>query len=143
MSNEFQLWFKSTLFEIVPGEDEAINPGCYGKSLANWLRVKLIARGYDIEDIIPEDWGWCVMCRRSPFKLWVGCGSLANSEKAPPDRPPASGRNITWTCFVRAEPSLFVRFFRRIDTIPAVRELYEVVRSILTSEPAITIIDSI
>lgn len=42
-----QLWLKSALFEIEPGEDEATNPGCYGKQLASWLHSKLVEKGYD------------------------------------------------------------------------------------------------
>lgn len=34
-------WFKSTLFEIEPGEDGDINPGIYGRQLAVWLKDKL------------------------------------------------------------------------------------------------------
>jgi hypothetical protein len=34
-------WFKSSKFEIEPGEDEEINPGMYGRQLARWLKQRL------------------------------------------------------------------------------------------------------
>jgi hypothetical protein len=34
-------WFRSTRFEIEPGEDKEINPGIYGKQLAEWLKARL------------------------------------------------------------------------------------------------------
>jgi hypothetical protein len=110
MSNNFQLWFKSTLFEILPGEDENTNPGCYGRSLAIWLRGKLIDMGYDVEDVIPEDWGWCVLCKRRPYKLWIGCGTMVDHDQGPPVASSTSGQSMTWTCFVEAEES-FLRVF--------------------------------
>ena len=66
-------WFRSTRFEIEPGEDEEINPGIYGKQLAEWLKARLEESGYKVEPIINEDWGRCLMCSREPFSLWVGC----------------------------------------------------------------------
>jgi hypothetical protein len=52
-------WFKSSKFEIEPGEDEEINPGMYGRQLARWLKQRLTEKGYSVEDIINEDWGRC------------------------------------------------------------------------------------
>jgi hypothetical protein len=40
-------WFKSTLFEAEPNEDEETNPRIYGKQLASWLTNKLSQIGYD------------------------------------------------------------------------------------------------
>jgi len=76
MSDGF--WFKSKVFEIEPGEDEEINPGRYGRQAANCLKQKLEQKqkGYQIEDILNEDWGRCLMCQRTPFSLWVGVGNV-------------------------------------------------------------------
>ena len=49
--------FKSSKFEIEPGEDEEINPRMYGRQLARWLKQRLEEKGYSVEDIINEDWG--------------------------------------------------------------------------------------
>jgi len=74
-------WFKSSLFEIEPGEDEEINPGIYGRQVATWLRQKLDAAGFTVEDVLNEDWGRCLMCQRSPFALWVGVSSVDDEER--------------------------------------------------------------
>jgi len=44
---DLQVWFKSIRFRIEPGEDEATNPGRYGKQLAEWLRERLIGKRID------------------------------------------------------------------------------------------------
>jgi hypothetical protein len=139
--NDHQLWLKSSLFEIELGEDENTNPGCYGKQLATWLRSKLIGKGYKVEEVIPEDWGWCVMCTRDPFMLWIGCGSVLDHEPIP-DAPRPSGKDVIWSCFVTAEKPFLRSLFKRIDTSSAVEKLYKEVESLLKSEPAITLMDA-
>ena len=68
----FNFWFQSEQFQIQEGEEELTNPGCLGKSLAEWLVEELAKSGYQTE-LIAEDWGWCVMCERGDYLLWVGC----------------------------------------------------------------------
>jgi hypothetical protein len=96
--------FRSDLFSVAANEDEQTNPFCYGKSLAQWTVAKLTELGYTPEPVIPEDWGWCVVVKRDPFLLWVGCGNespdvdaepSARTEGAVPD-----GSTLTWKCFV-------------------------------------------
>ena len=49
--------FRSTRFRVEPGEDAEINPGIYGRQLADWLRERLIEAGEAVEPVIAEDWG--------------------------------------------------------------------------------------
>jgi hypothetical protein len=131
--SDAQLWFKSGLFEVEPGEDKATNPGCFGKQLAHWLRARLIEKGHNVEDVIPEDWGWCVVCSRRPFMLWVGCGSVWDRQSQGSSH---TASDVTWTCFVAAEQPWLTRLFTRIDPT-AVAKLFEEVEGILASEPQI------
>jgi hypothetical protein len=85
--------FKSSKFEIEPGEDADINPRIYGRQLAIWRKERLEQSGYAVEDIINEDWGRCFMCQRDPFMLWVGCGNMSDHCTAKPgDAPYALSR---------------------------------------------------
>lgn len=126
-------WFKSSKFEIEPGEDEEINPGVYGRSLARWLKERLEEKGYSI-DIVDEDWGRCLVCSREPFMLWVGCASLTDYDTG--DDPPAK-ENVTWHCFATAEVFFWKRLFRKIDTKPAVAKLHAELGQILSVDPEI------
>ncbi|WP_394176953.1 hypothetical protein [Thalassotalea litorea] len=102
-------WFKSTLFEIEKHEDEDTNPGCYGKSLATWLSTEFAKLGYETE-VIPEDWGWCVMCVYDDYLLWLGCGAMQSEESLEnyeEGRPP-KGSEVVWHVF----PQLEVPFFK-------------------------------
>jgi hypothetical protein len=131
-----QFWFRSDLFDIEPGEDQQTNPSFYGKQLAHWVFTRLGERGYTPEAAAPEDWGWCVMCLREPFLLWVGCANVDNPDN---DAAPASGRDVIWSCFVAAEKPFFSNPFKKLDAGPAVSRLGQEVESMLRSEPRITL----
>lgn len=132
-------WFKSSLFKVEPGEDEETNPQCYGKELSSWLKKKFEQLGYDVEDVIPEDWGWCVMCQRQPYWLWVGCGSIVETENTEETTP--KSEEIFWHCFVVAEVPLFKKIFRKIDTSEGVKKLAKELEAILSSESGIALVD--
>ena len=53
-----QVEFRSSKFPPYEGEEEDINPGLWGKRLAEYLVVKLAERGIETDPIIVEDWGW-------------------------------------------------------------------------------------
>ncbi|HKX26861.1 MAG TPA: hypothetical protein VJ302_04130 [Blastocatellia bacterium] len=119
-----QLWFTSTRFAPLPGEEEQTNPECFGQALAIWVREQLVARGQAVsEDPIPEDWGWIVMIHREPFRLWVGCGNQ-------------DGTTERWTLFVVAELGLFQKLLKRVDPSPAVTTLERQLEEMIRAEPA-------
>jgi hypothetical protein len=128
--------FTSSLFEIEPREDEETNPRRYGKQLALWLKEKLKGIGYQTE-VLPEDWGWCVICQRKPFLLWVGCGNESDYDKVGPNDPPPKGREVVWHCFPEAELPLLSRLFNRTDMTPALDKLDADLRAVLANEAGI------
>jgi hypothetical protein len=65
------LHFESAAFGIDPGEDEATNPGIFGRALAEWVRDRLRERGLPAEDVIAEDFGWCVPVRLESHAVYV------------------------------------------------------------------------
>jgi hypothetical protein len=134
-------WFKSSRFEIEPGEDEEINPGIYGRQLAAWLKPRLEAMGYPVDDVIAEDWGRCLVCRREPFMLWVGCASVSDDDGAEAAGSPPRKEHVTWHCFATAEVFFWKRLFRKIDTGPAVAKLYQDLGTILRAEPEISLVE--
>ena len=132
-------WFKSSLFEIEPGEDEEINPGIYGRQLSAWLRQKLEAGGYPVEDVINEDWGRCLMCQRSPFALWVGVGSVEDESRVEGMIPTKDA--VVWHCFAVTEGGLRMRMFGKKNEIETSRaKLDATLASILRAEPCILLV---
>lgn len=128
-----QFWFRSLRFEIEPGEDQETNPLCFGRQLAYWLRERLVAQGWSVEEPIPEDWGWCLVVQRKPFMLWVGCVSVHDYTTTKPTEPPPRGSEVVWACTVVAEQSLLGKL-RGINTAPAIEELFQQTRGIVEAE---------
>jgi hypothetical protein len=134
------VYFTSSRFNIVEGEEDFTNPGCFGKELGTWLCDNLKLRGYPDAELLPEDFGWCVMCSSRPFMLWVGCGSVRTDELMNSSllEPPQTDR-IVWTAFAVAEmPFFYMRshFFRllgRIDMESVRQILQDELRAILES----------
>ena len=87
------LEFTSTAFDVVAGEDEETNPGIYGRSLATWLAAQL---GAPEDEVIAEDFGWCVPVKSPKHRVYVACSSEDDSK----DR---------WRVFVFAEGGLISR----------------------------------
>ena len=145
---EHSYWFTSELFEVEKGEDEETNPGCYGKSLANWLCSKLIVLGYDAE-VIPEDWGWCIMCVYGDYLLWVGCGAVQTDELEElieKEKTPLSS-NIIWHSFTTIEIPFFMfkshirKWSGKLDIRSPLEKLNKDLDNIMQSEPRIVLCD--
>ena len=134
--------FRSDLFPIERGEDKDTNPGCCGRALAEWLRARFLQLGYAVEDVIAEDWGWCVMLARQPCMLWIGCcslhdGRLGDEAGATPAQP------VEWCCIVKAEAPVWSWFFwqrllGRADARPFVARVTAQLEAALRAEPRIT-----
>ena len=82
--------FISSHFQVSTNEEEQTNPGVYGFALARWLRDRLLERGLVAKELIPADWGWCVVIKTKPVRL-----SLAVSN--------VDGSATRWRVFVFAE----------------------------------------
>ena len=134
--------FKSSLFSIEPGEDEDINPRVYGRELAIWLKAQLERKGYEVEPIIIEDWGRCLMCSRTPYMLWVACGSTPDYSNTQPGDPAPANEDVTWYCFPVAETSLLQRIFKRVDTSAGLVKLGTDLGEILSGNSEIKFVDS-
>jgi hypothetical protein len=143
--------FRSDLFKVDPREDEETNPFCYGRSLAEWVRLKFAELGYEPEPVIAEDWGWCVMLRREPFMLWIGCGNDRSAfyDKVTPEQKKTfvpDGRAITWSCFVGTDSPIWTPFFwkaliGRESTGKQVAVVTDQLRKLFHNEPRISVVE--
>jgi hypothetical protein len=131
-------WFTSTRFEAEADEDQETNPRMYGRQVAGWLREQFTLLGYEVEEVIPEDWGWCVMCQRSPFWLFVACVNLRDYAYAKEGDPPLPKDQLLWNVVPMAEMPPFKYLLRRKpDTSQALAKLNAELGSILANEPTI------
>lgn len=119
--------FRSTAFPSYDGEDDEINPGRYGKRVAELLVRELKQKGFQPLEPIAEDWGWVVPITNEHFPLWIGCSN---------DEEHSDG----FLCFIEPHRPTLRRFpfLRMIDTTARVTALQQAIDEVLSAEPAIT-----
>jgi len=109
-----RLIFRSTMFAVESGEDEATNPGIFGKSLASWIGQELVP-GFSAESIIAEDFAWLVPVPNPQHKLYIACSSVGDSSEE-------------WSLMVIAEGGLMSRVLGNGRHVESVAKLYAAVK---------------
>ena len=116
--------FRSDRFPPYDGEEANVNPGLWGKRLAEFLQDRLRAEGFETEEPFAEDWGWVVPIANRGFGLWIGCGHYQEY----PDG---------YLCFIEPHNAFIRRFFWRIDTRETVAALQQSMDKVLTEDAGI------
>ncbi len=117
--------FRSKKFPPYDGEEEQINPGLWGKRLAEYLVQKLSEKGIRTDPIIAEDWGWYIPVPNDGFRLAICCGHQY-------------GDNDEFVCFTEPRTPVVKRLFKKIDATGQLTRLTEAMRQILSEDPEIT-----
>lgn len=113
-----QLEFRSTAFPPFPDEDQQINPGLYGKRLADFLAAELPSHGFEVICVDAEDWGWRVEVRNEAYPLWIGCANYQETEEG-------------FLCFIEPSKPVIRHWFKKIETEPRVESLGLALEAIL------------
>ena len=119
-----QVEFRSSKFPPYEDEEEQINPGLWGKRLAEYLVEKLADKGIETDQIVAEDWGWYIPVRNPEFRLALCCGHQ-------------SGEDDQFLCFTDPATPVVKKFFKKIDATPQLAHLTAVLQQILASDPDI------
>jgi hypothetical protein len=115
---------RTTEFLIQPGEDAETNPGVFGRALADYLAAQIRSRGVGVEGVIPEDFGYCIMLKRKPLRLWIACGNR-------------TGRTDEWIAFAVAEGGLLGRFVGNIHPALEIDRISEILGEITRAAPGV------
>lgn len=117
--------FRSKKFPPYEDEEELINPGLWGKRLAEYLVQRLSEKGIETEQIVAEDWGWYVPVKNDGFRLAICCGHQ-------------NGDDDEFLCFTDPKTPVVKKLFKKIDATEQLTRLTDAMRTILTSDPEIT-----
>ncbi|CAG1021550.1 hypothetical protein IVG45_22330 [Methylomonas sp. LL1] len=112
------LEFTSSDFPAYPGEEQEINPGRFGKRLAEFLAQKLPEHGFSVSSIGTEDWGVMVELENDAFPLWIGCGNYEAFENG-------------FLCFIEPSVPIVRKWFKKIETGSTVEKLATAIDAIL------------
>ena len=116
--------FRSDAFPAEPDESQSINPGRWGKRLADYLSDELITKGFGVNKSYAEDWGWAIPIANEDFPLWIGCG---NYEEWPDG----------FLCFIEPSKPFVRKWLRKIATTERVAALADAIDFILRQHPQI------
>ena len=119
-----QVEFRSSKFPPYDGEEEEINPGLWGKRLAEYLVQKLAELGVETEDIVAEAWGYYVPVRNEGFELALCCGHQ-------------NGDDDEFLCFTEPSKPIVKKLFKKVDATIQLSRLTEALENILSSDPDI------
>jgi hypothetical protein len=115
---------RSSAFAIELGEDGDTNRGVFGRSLANYVAAQMRSRGWTVEGVIPEDFGYCVMLTRKPLMLWIGCGNRRECTDE-------------WVAFAVAEGALVKRGLQMLDPSKEILRISAVLDEVMKSAPGV------
>ncbi len=113
-----QLEFKSEAFPPLPGEEEKINPGRFGKNLADFIAAELPKHGFTVNLVDFEDWGLRIEIENKTFPLWIGCGNYDDEDNG-------------FHCFIEPAKPFIRKWLPKIETTLVVSRLASALESIL------------
>jgi hypothetical protein len=116
--------FHSNQFPPDAGEEAQINPGLWGKRLAEYLQASLPRYGIAVHGISPEDWGWMVELENPDFPLWIGCGHQ-------------DGEDREFLCFIEPSQPFVRKWFKKIGTRDHVNRVAAALETLLKSDAEI------
>jgi hypothetical protein len=116
------LIFECEDFVATAGEDHETNPGVFGRSLAQWLAVRLHAAGFPAGAVFAEDFGWCIPMGAKPHALYVVCEGNGDAQ---------------WRVFAFAEGGLLARLLGKDRRAESLDEVFAAVRRCLESAPSV------
>src|SRR5690242_13410594 len=115
-----QVEFRSHKFPPYEGEEEKINPGLWGKRLAEYLVQRLAEHGIKAGEMIAEDWGWFVPLEIDGARLALCCGHQ-------------DGDDDEFLVFTDPSAPIVRRLFKTIDITAQLGKLIEAMQHILSS----------
>jgi hypothetical protein len=117
--------FRSNQFPPYAGEADEVNPGIYGKRLAEFLARELASKGFAPLQPFAEDWGWVLPLKNDGFRLWIGCANYETADG--------------FLCFIEPHQPAIRKspFLHKTDTSRQVGALQQALDEILAANPSI------
>ena len=116
--------FRSKAFPPFDGEAEEINPGRFGRRLAEYLSAALTERGERVGEPFTEDWGIVVPIENAGFDLWIGVGNYEEYEDG-------------FLCFIEPHGDYVRKLWKKIPTRERVEALQRRLDEALRAHPEI------
>jgi hypothetical protein len=117
--------FRSSKFPPYEEEAEEINPGLWGRRLAEYLEVKLNEKGVATKGFNYEDWGCYLSIDNDGFNLALCCGHQY-------------GDDDEFLVFTDPQTPKVRKLFKTIDATPQLSRLLSALKAVLENDPDIS-----
>lgn len=119
-----QVEFRSQKFPAYAGEEDAINPGIWGKRLTEYLARELALYGIKSDTMVVEDWGYYLPLQIEGMRLALCCGHQ-------------DGDADQFVVFTDPSQPIVKKFFRTLDATSQFTQVLDALRNILDADPEI------
>ena len=116
--------FRSHQFPPYEGEEAQINPGLWGKRLAEYFAHRLPEHGIKVGAPIAEDWGWYLPVVIADKNLAVCCGHQ-------------DGEDNQFLCFTDPAVPMVRKLFKTIDYTESLAQLVAALDAILSHDSGV------
>lgn len=122
------LLIKTNLFPAHENESAEINPGRFGKRLAEFIKDNLTKTEIIVADIYPTDYSYELRLDGYKFKIYVLIGNI-------------DGENDQFLISIEPKKAFVRKLFKKISTEDSINKVYNAIRASISNNPEIEIIE--
>lgn len=119
---------KSSLFPSYPNEEDDINPGRFGKKLAEFVKQNLEKDGIQVADIYPTDYAYELRLDQFKFSVFVIIGNI-------------DGETDQFICAVEPNKEFVRKLFKKIPTKDTLTPIYNSILKSFQDHPEIKLLE--
>ena len=123
---ETEIYIKSELFPAYSGEEDDINPGRFGKRLAEFTKSLLIKENIEVADIYSTDYSYELRLDQFQFSVYISTGNI-------------DGEKNDFLISISPKKEFKRKLFKKISTKETVTKIYNIIKNGITDHPDIQI----
>ncbi len=124
---ETELYIKSELFPSYPGEENDINPGRFGKRLAEFTKSLLIEKKIDVADLYSTDYSYELRLDQFKFSVYISTGNI-------------DGEKNEFLISISPKEEFKRKLFKKISTKETINKIYSIIKQGIVDNPKIEIL---
>ena len=123
---ETEIYIKSELFPPYPGEEDDINPGRFGKKLAEFTKSLLLKENIEVADLYSTDYSYELRLDQYKFNVYISTGNI-------------DGEKNEFLISINPKEEFKRKLFKKISTKETISEIYGIIKKGIVDNPEIEI----
>ncbi|MFK7972518.1 MAG: hypothetical protein AB8F95_19260 [Bacteroidia bacterium] len=124
-----EIAIKSDLFPSYPNEEDDINPGVFGKRLAEYVKQALEKNGVAVADLYTTDHSYELRLDQFDFTVYI---QLRNEES----------EENRFILFIDPQKPFIRKFFKKIPTTETIKKVYDTILNAFQNDQGIDVLSS-